>query len=51
MSDPVLQPFNTDRDLVTMTDASGRGGMDLATRFYKLGTMVSYMQWPLAVNL
>jgi len=26
MSDPILQPFNTDRDLVIMTDASGKGG-------------------------
>jgi len=26
MSDPVLQPFNTDKDLVIMTDARGKGG-------------------------
>ena len=26
MSDPILQPFNTDQDLVIMIDASGKGG-------------------------
>ena len=26
MADPILQPFNTERDLVIMTDASGKGG-------------------------
>ena len=27
MSDLILQPFNTDKDLVIMTDASGKGGL------------------------
>jgi len=47
MSDPILQPFNTDRDWVIMTDASGKGVLGI--KFFRGGMMGSYTQLPMAV--